>query len=116
MKESRGYFIEDDQPLFGQTPQELFRDPTIYYGAKALYGNLHSYKGQKSLKRRMLRFVPQEILARDFKVHRNTIVRWLKELQEKGWITITQGGWNKPNKITLHGKKKQKRGRNSNRG
>lgn len=116
MKESNGYFIEDDQPLFGQTPQELFRDPTIYFGAKALYGNLHTYKGQKSLKRRMFRSVTQEILARDFKVHKNTIARWLKILEEAGWITIIKGGWNRPNKIILHGRKKQKRGRKSNRG
>ena len=113
----RGYYsVHTDYPYFGQTPQALLRDPTIRPGPKALYADLHTYRGDKNLKNRPTRFVTQTVLARDLGVHRNSIYRWMKKLEEKGWVTVIQGGWNRPNKIILHGRKKRKRRCTSNRG
>jgi hypothetical protein len=107
-RRGQGFEIIHDEPYFGKIPQELLRAQTIRPAPKALFGLCHTYGRNKMLNQNPTRYVTQETLARDMGVTTRTIRTWIKELEEKGWVTVIRRGLNKPNIIILHGERKRR--------
>jgi hypothetical protein len=74
---------------FVQTPTEIVRDPTLSFGAKALYGVIESYDWE-SLDSAC--FALQETLAKDLGCSDRTIRRYADQLLERGLIERKRTG------------------------
>jgi DNA-binding MarR family transcriptional regulator len=65
--------------------------------AKGLYSIMHSYSQPKELMLNSKTFVSLSTLAKDTGIHKNNVGKWIKYLEEAGWITIQRRGFNMSN-------------------
>lgn len=90
-------------PKFGQTPQELLRNPEIKLQSKAIYGILHTIAKEKDLTEKPTIFKSGVSIAKEYAgVSKTTFERGIKELEKYGWATNIRRGLGKPNIILLH--------------
>lgn len=61
---------------------ETMRDADLSVGARLLYWELHQWISEDVA----VCFPTQKKLARNLGVHRNSVIRWLQELRDKGLI------------------------------
>jgi DNA-binding transcriptional ArsR family regulator len=81
---------------FTQVPNAILRSPDLTPAAKMTYAMLLSYAWQNDFC-----FPGQERLANDIGVSDRSVRTYLKELEEKGLLSIRQQGQGKPNLYTL---------------
>lgn len=81
---------------FTQVPNAILRSPDLTPAAKMTYAMLLSYAWQNDYC-----FPGQERLAGDIGVSDRSVRTYLKELEEKGLLSIRQQGQGKPNLYTL---------------
>ena len=67
-----------------------------------LYLLLHSYASRKNLKEIPRAEVVEETLAKFLGITSQNVSRWLKSMEEKGWIQIIRQGKMKPNLYDLY--------------
>ena len=103
----KGTAIISVEPLFGKTPVDLLRDPSIRAVLKGLYSLLHSFCcNEKQLHLTPLTFVSQKLLAEKcLGVSQQTVSRWMMELENLGWITIIRLGQGRSSIKILHDRK-----------
>ena len=77
---------------FTAIPRIILKDPNLTMQAKVIFALLLDYAWQKGSC-----FPGQDRLAEDLAVHRNTIIKHLKELKEYGLICWKQRGLNQTN-------------------
>ncbi|NLF76926.1 MAG: helix-turn-helix domain-containing protein [Chloroflexi bacterium] len=82
---------------FTQVPNVVLRDTSLSPGAKLCYALLLSYAWQKDSC-----FPGQEALAKDAGTSRRSIVRFMKELEQSGYLEKKRRGLGKTNVYTLH--------------
>lgn len=96
----RTIFIKGGDALsvsgFTQVPNAILRSPDLTPAAKMTYAMLLSYAWQNDYC-----FPGQERLANNIGVSDRSVRTYLKELEEKGLLTIRQQGQGKPNLYTL---------------
>ena len=102
---NQGIAIFTDEVFYGKAPTKFLRNPKIRLQAKGLYAVLHSYSQPKELMLNPKTFVSLSTLAKDTGIHKNNVGKWIKYLEEAGWITIQRRGFNMSNWYTLHSKK-----------
>ncbi len=91
--------IVEDEVLsegFTQVPNILLKRVDLSHGAKIAYAMLLSYAWGKDRC-----FPGQDVLARDMGVERKAVIRYLKELKDKGIVTVQRRGMGKTNVYTL---------------
>lgn len=81
---------------FTQVPNAILRSSSLTPAAKMTYAMLLSYAWQNDYC-----FPGQERLAKDIGVSDRSVRTYLKELEEKGLLTIKQQGQGRPNLYTL---------------
>ncbi len=86
--------VEEDGLRHGFTmvPNVILKAPGLSHGAKLCYAMLLSYawQGDKC-------FPGQETLSSDLGVERKAVIRYLKELKDKGLVRVTRRGMGKTN-------------------
>lgn len=82
---------------YTQVPNALLKSQTVSPGAKLTYAMLLSYAWQNDYC-----FPGQERLAQDMGSGQRSVVRYIKELEEKGFLKITRRGLGKPNLYELN--------------
>ncbi len=87
---------------FTQVPNVVLRDTRLSPGAKLCYALLLSYAWQKDSC-----FPGQETLAEDAGASRRSIVRFMKELEQSGYLEKKRRGLGKTNVYTLHSRVEQ---------
>lgn len=102
---NQGIAIFTDEVFYGKAPTKFLRDPKIMLQAKGLYSIMHSYSQPKELMLNPKTFVSLSTLAKDTGIHKNNVGKWIKYLEEAGWITGQRRGFNMSNWYTLHSKK-----------
>lgn len=95
------FYIDDPQVLM---PYEFVRDPTIPNSLKVLYAVCYSYAKPRGT-RHVVDEVTQLMLARHQGVLRQTVNKWMRQLEELGWITTVRLGQGKANAAYLHSRK-----------
>jgi biotin operon repressor len=81
---------------FTQVPNAILRADDISPAAKMTFACLLSYAWQNDYC-----FPGQERLAKDMGAGKRSVVRYIDELQKKGYIKITKRGLGKPNLYEL---------------
>jgi len=103
MKE-QGSEIKQSFSYFSKVPADMFGD--VSFRCIAVYGMLYlfipNWKDKNSKAR-----VSQITLAKRLNCSVDTVKRSVKELAERGWISIEKNGWSYPSTITLHSKKRK---------
>jgi len=102
---NQGIAIFTDEVFYGKAPTKFLRDPKIMLQAKGLYSIMHSYSQPKELMLNPKTFVSLSTLAEDTGIHKNNVGKWIKYLEEAGWITVQRRGFNMSNWYILHSKK-----------
>jgi biotin operon repressor len=82
---------------FTQVPNLILQHPNLSIGAKATYALMLSYAWQKDYC-----FPGQATLANDLGSGERSVRRYIKELEEAGYIKIKQRGLGKVNLYELH--------------
>jgi hypothetical protein len=82
---------------FTQVPNVILRDQTLSLGAKMTYAVLLSYAWQKDSC-----FPGQEKLAEDMGAGRRSIIRFMEELIQAGYVQKVRRGLGKTNVYILH--------------
>lgn len=95
--------------FFAQVPTELLRNPKIPMQAKALFGVLHSHCREKDLRKGPRVVISQLDLAKSCGTSTVTIWKWLKCLEDLGWISVRRGGKGRPNEYTLIQRRRNRR-------
>lgn len=78
---------------YGLIPRTIMRDKSISIGAKGLYSYLASFAGSK-----LVCYPTRDTIMDELKIAKNTFNKYLKELQENGYIIIER---NRSNNGTL---------------
>lgn len=91
---------------FSQIPTDMLGDVSL--GAYVLYGTIYAYCPNWRSSEPSTTVTQEELGERMGGYRRRTVNKWMRELRDKGWATVKQIGLNKPNAITLHGKKKKR--------
>jgi hypothetical protein len=104
-----GYEVRSDYPHFSQMPHELILNPRISIPARLLYGILHKFCRDKSLKKTPWTFVSQKTIGELMNRHASSVCRYMKELERWGWITVKRRGLHRSNIVTLHARRKRRR-------
>ena len=91
---------------FAQVPLDMIGDVSL--GAFVLYAAIYGYCSNWRSSEPSTIVTQEELGMRTGGYSRQTISKWMRELHDKGWATVKQIGLNKPNAITLHGKKKKR--------
>ena len=90
---------------FTQVPNHLLRSDKVSAGAKLAYTMLLSYAWHNEFC-----FPGQERLAKDMGAGERSVVRYIQELEETQFITVTRRGQGRPNmyelNLTTKGKRK----------
>jgi biotin operon repressor len=89
---------------FTQVPNVILKSSELSGGAKLAYAMLLSYAWQNDSC-----FPGQETLAEDLGAGKRSVVRYIEELERKGFVTVKRQGLGKVNIYTLHAKIKPKR-------
>ena len=98
-QERRNTIVVEDETLregFVQVPNRILRDPDLSPGAKLVYAGILSYAWKEESA-----WPGHERLGIDLGVHRNTIGRMIRELQERGYLRVQRRGQGKTNIYTL---------------
>jgi hypothetical protein len=98
-QERRNTIVVEDETLregFVQLPNRILRDPDLSPAAKLVYAGILSYAWRDESA-----WPGQARLAADLGVHHNTVWRMIKELQERGYLTVKRRGLGKTNIYTL---------------
>ena len=98
-EDDRSLIIVEDDALrdgFTQIPNAIVRHPGITPGAKVAYAVLLSYAWKDDRC-----FPGQERMCMDMAVSKPSVIAYLKQLQQAGFITITRRGQGKSNIYTL---------------
>jgi len=92
----RNIVLEGFDPVsaggFTQVPNCIIRAGNLSAGAKLSYAALLSYAWQNDYC-----FPGQQTLADDIGCSRRSVVTFIKELQDRGLLTVKRQGLNKPN-------------------
>lgn len=91
---------------FAQIPLAMIGDVSL--GAFMLYATIYGYCSNWRDSEPSTIVTQEDLGERMGGYKRWVISKWMNELQNKGWATVKQIGLNKPNAITLHGKKKKR--------
>jgi hypothetical protein len=97
--EERGTVIVEEDGLrhgFTMVPNVILRSPQLTHGAKVAYGILLSYAWQDDHT-----FPGQDRMATDMGVERKAVIRYLKELKDRGAIRVQRRGMGKTNVYTI---------------
>lgn len=82
---------------FTQVPNHMLRSDAISPGAKLAYTMLLSYAWQNDFC-----FPGQDRLAKDMGSGLRSVVRYIQELEQKGFVTIKKRGQGRPNLYELN--------------
>lgn len=88
---------------FTQVPNMILQNPDLSIGAKATYAVMLSYAWQKDHC-----FPGQTTLAKHLGSGERSVRRYIKELEEEGFIKIKQRGLGKVNYYELHARVKKR--------
>ena len=80
------------QSGFTQVPNAILRSANLTPSAKLTYAMLLSYAWQNDYC-----FPGQERLAKDMGAGKRSVIRYIEELESKGFIKVTKRGLGKPN-------------------
>jgi hypothetical protein len=91
---------------FGQTPQDLLRDPKIAPAGKAVWGVMHTFSNKKSLqKNEPVVAINRQIIANCMGMAISRTSYWLNFMHKTGWLTIVRKE-GEANVYVLHGEKR----------
>lgn len=91
--------------LYGQTPQELLRNPEISLQAKALYGILHTLAETKELISKPTIWKSGEKISKEYAgISQSFFSKCVSILEKFGWIANIRRGLGKGNIIVLYGR------------
>lgn len=87
---------------FTQVPNIILQNPDLSIGAKITYAMMLKYAWSKDFC-----FPGQETLAKDLGAGERSVRRYIKELEDSGFITVKQRGLGKVNVYALHSRVKK---------
>lgn len=85
---------------FAMVPGLVLEDTSLTFGARLLYGLL-IWLAWRQKRTGRPGYEGQQALAEEFGCSRPSVARYLRELQERGYITIERVGQGQPDNITL---------------
>ena len=96
--------LKSDQPeiKYGIIPEGLLRNPSVPFEERLLFGIIHSYAKPKELEKTPRAYEKVETYAECLGRHRTTTARRLRNLHERGWITVRRRYAGMTNMILLH--------------
>lgn len=107
-KERQNIILQGFDPVlaggFTQLPNLILRDKTISVGAKVVYAALLSYAWHKDCC-----FPGQEALAEDLGVSKRSVITFLQDLEQAGYLEKVRRGLGKTNTYILHCQVKRKK-------
>lgn len=89
---------------FTQVPNFILKNKELTLGAKVSYATLLSYAWHNNLV-----FPGQDTMAKETGMGKRSIVRYIKELQDVGYLDVQRRGQGKTNVYVLSYKAKRKR-------
>ena len=92
--------------LYGQTPIDLLRDPTIKPLIKVLFAIYHTHCNVKFLEANPCTFISQKRIGREYLgCSQQAVSKATIEMKKEGWCTILSLGKGRSNIVILHDRK-----------
>lgn len=91
---------EGEQVPHAQLPAAVLRDTEVSVGARMMYAIL-VWIGWRQNWRAAAGYQGQAAVAEEFGISRRSVVTYLRELEERGWIESTRVGLGQPDDIRV---------------